>query len=79
MERQIAIHSIAISGLTIEQIFDGRVRRIADRHICMRFTSAPNSDLLYICTKRILDHRRMKLWKATRAELAVALENEKEK
>lgn len=76
-ERQIVIHSIAISKLTLKEIFEGKVRVIADRHIFMRLTSAPNGDILYACSQRILNHRKTKLWKITKTELKDALEEEK--
>lgn len=77
IERQIVAQSIALSKLTTQEIFEGKVRVIADKHIFMRFTSAPHSETLYVCSQRILNHRKTKLWRITKQELENAIAEEK--
>ena len=74
-ERLLVLQTIAVSGLSLENIFDAKIRTTGDKFVTVKFHGNRASKTLYVQSTKILGSERIKLWKFSEKEVADELRN----
>ena len=69
-ERLLVLQTIAVSGLSLENIFDAKVRTTGDKFVTVKFHGNKANKTLYVRSTKILGSEKTKLWKFNEKEVA---------
>ena len=74
-ERLLVLKTIAVSGLSLENIFDAKVRTTRDKFVTVKFHGNKANKTLYVRSTKILGSEKIKLWKFNEKEVAEEIGN----
>ena len=74
-ERLLVLQTIAVSGLSLENIFDAKTKITGDKFITIKFHGNRENKTLYVRSIKILGSEKIKLWKFTEKEIADEIGN----
>ena len=74
-ERLLVLQTIAVSGLSLENIFDAKIKTTGDKFITIKFHGSRDNKTLYVRSIKILGSEKVKLWKFNEKEVADEIGN----
>ena len=74
-ERLLVLQTIAVSGLSLENIFDANTKTIGDKFVAIKFHGYRDNETLYVRSIKILGSEKIKLWKFNEKEVADEIGN----
>ena len=74
-ERLLVLQTIAVSGLSLENIFDAEIRTTGDKFVTIQFHGNKTNKTLYVRSIKILCSEKIKLWKFNEKEVADEIGN----
>ena len=74
-ERLLVLQTIAVSGLSLEDIFDTKKKTTGDKFITIEFHGNRANKTLYVRSIKILGSEKVKLWKFNEKEVADEIGN----
>ena len=74
-ERLLVLQTIAVSGLSLENIFDANTKTTGDKFVTIKFHGNRDNKTLYVRSIKILGSEKIKLWKFNEKEVADEIGN----